>query len=214
MVAAAVVALALAIVGCCCCFHLLSTRCFLRSHSEHRTAHGRRKGGQKYMCLTAREFETAEAAPELDYGVTYCPHLFIFLIAMTYSFISPIIIPFAACYFVLGWLVFKYQLVHVFVQRFESGGTFWPVVYSKMSTSLLIAQLCLVGIFGLKEVPAQAVLVVPMPILTLLFDRYVLAASLVAGLCRRRWRPPTDRLWLGLHGSSHAFFSFFCFALL
>lgn len=128
---------------------------------------------KKYMCLTPREFETAEAAPSLDYGVTYCPHLFIFLIAMTYSFISPIIIPFAACYFILGWLVFKYQLVHVFVQRFESGGTFWPVVYSKMSSSLLIAQLCLVGIFGLKEVPAQAVLVVPMPILTLLFDRYI-----------------------------------------
>ena len=128
---------------------------------------------KKYLALTAREFEMAEAAPAIDYGVEYCPHLFIFLIAMTYSLISPIIIPFAACYFLLGWITCKIQLVHVFVQSFESGGTFWPVVYSKMSSSLMIAQLCLVGILGLKEVAAPASLVVPLPIMTLIFDRYI-----------------------------------------
>jgi hypothetical protein len=42
-----------------------------------------------------------------------------------------------------------------------------------MSSALLIAQICLVGILGLKEVPAEAVLVVPLPILTLIFDRSV-----------------------------------------
>lgn len=110
------------------------------------------------------------------HGVQYCNHLFIFIIAITYSFISPIIIPFAAIYFALGWVVYKYQIVHVFVQPFESGGVFWPIVYSRMSTCLLIAQLCLIGIFGLKEVPAQACLVIPMPIITLLFDRYIRTA--------------------------------------
>jgi len=128
---------------------------------------------KKYLALTTREFEAAEAAPLLDYGVAYCPHLFIFLVSITYCVIAPIIIPFAAIYFTLGWLVQKYMLVHVYVQKFESGGVFWPVAYSKMSSSLLIAQVCLVGIFGLKEVPAQAALVVPLPFLTLLFDRYV-----------------------------------------
>jgi hypothetical protein len=137
---------------------------------------GRLIGGgvkKKWLALTTREFEDCEAAPTLDYGVAYCPHLFIFLVAITYSLIAPIIIPFATVYFALGFVVFKYQLVHVFVQKFESGGVFWPVVYSKMSSSLFIAQLCLVGILGLKEVPAQAVLVVPLPVLTLLFDRYI-----------------------------------------
>jgi hypothetical protein len=137
---------------------------------------GRLIGGgvkKKWLALTTREFEDCEAPPTLDYGVAYCPHLFIFLVAITYALIAPIIIPFATVYFALGFVVFKYQLVHVFVQKFESGGVFWPVVYSKMSSSLFIAQLCLVGILGLKEVPAQAVLVVPLPILTLLFDRYI-----------------------------------------
>ena len=128
---------------------------------------------KRFLALTPRDFQAIEAPPAVDYGVIYCPHLFIFLIAITYSVIAPIIIPFAAAYFLLGWIVMKFQLVHVFVQQFESGGSFWPVVYSKMSSSLLIAQICLVGILGLKEVPAPAALVVPLPIITLLFDRYI-----------------------------------------
>lgn len=128
---------------------------------------------KKYLALTPREFEAAEAPPAIGYGAEYCNQLFIFLIAITYAFISPIVIPFAAIYFFLGWIVFKYQIVHVFVQPFESGGSFWPAVYSKMSTCLIIAQLSLVGLFGLKKVAAQAVLVVPLPFLTLIFDRFI-----------------------------------------
>ena len=128
---------------------------------------------KKYLASTPRDFEAVEAPPTINYGTEYNNHLFIFIIAITYSFISPIIIPFSAVYFLLGWFVWKYQVVHVFVQPFESGGSFWPSVYTKMSSSLFIGQLCLVGILGLKQVPAPAVLVTPLPVLTILFDRYI-----------------------------------------
>jgi len=128
---------------------------------------------KKYMAVTARDYEIAEAPPMLDYAVTYCPHLLIFLITVTYACIAPIILPFAACYFLLGWVVFKLQLVYVYVQPFECGGRLWPTVYNKMSTSLIIAQICMIGILGLKVVPGPAVVVIPLPFITLAFERYI-----------------------------------------
>ena len=46
----------------------------------------------------------------------------ILLIGLVYCVIQPIIAPLALIYFAVGVLVWKYQVVYVYVPFFESGG--------------------------------------------------------------------------------------------
>ena len=46
----------------------------------------------------------------------------ILLIGLVYCVIQPIIAPLALIYFAIGVLIWKYQVVYVYVPFFESGG--------------------------------------------------------------------------------------------
>lgn len=69
------------------------------------------------------------APPTLNLGTVYPQALLIFTLGLTYSIISPIILPFATLYFGLAYLVYKYRLLFVFCKS--------PLVpFSKDSDSL------------------------------------------------------------------------------
>lgn len=78
-------------------------------------------------------------------------------------------------------LTWKYsmQLLNVYAPRFETGGKFWPIVHNATIFSLILMQAIALGIFGLKKLPLASSLIVPLPILTLLFNYY----------CRKRFLP-------------------------
>lgn len=71
------------------------------------------------------------------------------------------------------------QLLNVYAPRFETGGKFWPIVHNATIFSLILMQAIALGIFGLKKLPLASSLIVPLPILTLLFNYY----------CRKRFLP-------------------------
>jgi hypothetical protein len=54
----------------------------------------------------------------------------IMLIGLVYCVIQPIIAPLALIYFAIGMLIWKYQVVYVYVPLVESGGKVWvmPVI--------------------------------------------------------------------------------------
>lgn len=76
----------------------------------------------------------------------------------------------------LGHLV---QILNVYITKYESGGLMWPVIHNATIFSLLLTQIIALGVFGLKKSPVASGFIIPLLVLTLLFNEY----------CRKRFHP-------------------------
>ncbi|XP_058722712.1 CSC1-like protein HYP1 isoform X2 [Vicia villosa] len=101
------------------------------------------------------------------------------LLGVTYFLLAPLILPFVLIYLCLGYIIFRNQFLKVYVPKFETGGEFWPTVHNSTIFSLVLMHVIGIGIFGLKKLPLASGLILPLPILTLLFNEY----------CRKRFLP-------------------------
>ncbi|XP_021770856.1 CSC1-like protein HYP1 isoform X3 [Chenopodium quinoa] len=105
--------------------------------------------------------------------------LFFVLLGITYFILAPLILPFLLVYFCMGYLIYRNQLLNVYAPKHETNGKFWPIVHNSTIFSLVLMHIIAIGIFGLKDLPLASSLIIPLPILTLLFNEY----------CRKRFLP-------------------------
>lgn len=63
-----------------------------------------------------------------------------FLIGISYSILSPIIIPFFVLYYAFAYVVWVYQLLHVYIPEWEHGGQFWPEVFYRLACNLVLLK--------------------------------------------------------------------------
>ena len=110
--------------------------------------------------------------PQIYYGYVYPELLMVLIICMTYATIAPLISLFGAAYFGLALLVYKYQLLFVYIPKYESGGSFWHPCFRRSLISLLAGQLTLIGFMIVRAGVIEATLLVPLPFITLMFWRY------------------------------------------
>ncbi|KAI9481246.1 MAG: hypothetical protein EXX96DRAFT_208426 [Benjaminiella poitrasii] len=131
------------------------------------------------LTITVRKFLTRPSPRELremakppffDYPQNYNLLLFFFTIALVYSAMSPLILPFAFVYFCVAGLVFKYMLVYIYVTKMESGGKIWPVLFQVVMTSVLFFQVTMIIVLALKGGNLQAYILIPLPFLTLAYQ--------------------------------------------
>ncbi|XP_071731048.1 CSC1-like protein HYP1 [Rutidosis leptorrhynchoides] len=128
-----------------------------------------------FFVETDEQFEV----PELPYA-SEIPRLLLFgVLGITYFFLSPLILPFLLVYYCLAYIIWRHQLLNVYSPKFETGGTFWPIVHNSTIFALILMHMIAVGIFGLKKLPLASSLTIPLPIITLLFNNY----------CRKRFLP-------------------------
>ncbi|KAH7532678.1 hypothetical protein FEM48_Zijuj04G0047600 [Ziziphus jujuba var. spinosa] len=99
--------------------------------------------------------------------------VFFGLLGVTYFFLAPLILPFLIIYYCMGYIIYRNQLLNVYSSKYETGGKFWPIVHNSMIFSLILMHVIAIGIFGLKKLPLASSLIIPLPILTLLFDQYI-----------------------------------------
>ncbi|KAK1306890.1 hypothetical protein QJS10_CPA10g02073 [Acorus calamus] len=118
-------------------------------------------------------------APSIPYHSDIPKILFFQLLGITYFILAPLILPFLLVYFSLGYIIYRNQLLNIYVPKFETGGKFWPIVHNSTIFSLILMHAIAIGIFGLKKLPLASSLIVPLPVLTLLFNEY----------CRKRFLP-------------------------
>ncbi|XWS25467.1 hypothetical protein CRYUN_Cryun27aG0070700 [Craigia yunnanensis] len=115
---------------------------------------------------------------------TEIPRLLLFgLIGFTCSVMAPLILPFLLVYFFLAFLVYRNQILHVYVSKYESGGQFWPIVHNTTIFSLVLTQIIALGVFGIKISPVASGFTIPLILFTLLFNEY----------CRQRFSPVFKR---------------------
>lgn len=72
-----------------------------------------------------------------------------------------------------------FQILNVYITKYDSGGQFWPIAHNTTVFSLLVAQLIALGVFGLKRSSVASGFTIPLLIGTLLFHQY----------CRQRFLP-------------------------
>eukprot|EP00210_Caulerpa_lentillifera_P005734 g5482.t1 len=137
-------------------------------------------GGLLGFANTPRDRALLWAPRSVRYGREYGNLLFIFLISIAYSVIAPIILPITLVYFMLAWLIWRYQMLYVFVRKYESGGCMWPSMVTRLVFILWIFQAFTSCVFLTKKAYWQAaILWITVPIILKRFKQH----------CTDRFRP-------------------------
>ncbi|XP_074274626.1 CSC1-like protein At1g69450 [Silene latifolia] len=134
---------------------------------------------QKCCCCSSENNDDEYEAPYIRYHKEIPKILFFGLLGITYFFLAPLMLPFLLVYFSLAYIIFKNQFINVYSPKFETAGKFWPNVHNSMIFSLLLMHSIALGIFTLKKLQMGSTLMIPLPVMTLLFNEY----------CRKRFLP-------------------------
>ncbi|XP_052189707.1 CSC1-like protein RXW8 isoform X2 [Diospyros lotus] len=111
---------------------------------------------------------------------TELPRVLLFgFVGFVYSVMAPLILPFLLVYFFLANLVYRNQILNVYVTKYQSGGRFWPIVHNSTIFSLVLTQVLSMAIFGLKKSTVASGFTIPLIICTLLYNEF----------CKQRFIP-------------------------
>ncbi|KAJ6847081.1 CSC1-like protein RXW8 isoform X1 [Iris pallida] len=131
-----------------------------------------------------RRKDDPDSAPSFPYH-TEVPRVLVFgLLGFTCAILAPLIIPFLLVYFVLGYVVYRNQVLNVYIPKYETGGQMWPMMHNTTIFSLVLSQIINLGVFGIKRSPVASGFTIPLVICTLLFNEY----------CRKRFHPVFQNL--------------------
>lgn len=72
-----------------------------------------------------------------------------------------------------------FQIINVYVTKYDGGGQLWPIAHNTTVFSLLVAQVIALGVFGLKRSTVATGFTILLLIGTIIFDQY----------CRQRFLP-------------------------
>src|SRR5262249_18790582 len=116
-----------------------------------------------------KRIQAREDRPTFDYASCVGHDLLVYTIVLVYSVMAPIISLFGLGYFVLQYLVQRYQLVYVYSPKWTGGGLlFSSVLYHHMLGGLLLFQLTMLGVLSVGEFGGVGALAI-LPLVTLGF---------------------------------------------
>ncbi|KAK4795635.1 hypothetical protein SAY86_027961 [Trapa natans] len=100
-------------------------------------------------------------------------------IGFIFSVLAPLIVLLLLVYFFLAYLVYRNQILNVYITKYESGGLLWPTVHKTLVFSLVFMQITALCVFGLKNSKSAVSFTIPLVVCTMLFNEY----------CRQRFYP-------------------------
>lgn len=94
------------------------------------------------------------------------------LVGIVYSVIAPLLLPFLVVYFLLGYVVFINQMQDVYETTYETCGQYWPHLHHHVVVAIIIMQITMIGIFGLKSKPSASFATIPLLVITVAYNEY------------------------------------------
>jgi hypothetical protein len=149
--------------------------------------------------FTRRELRTGVFMDyPMEYGWVYPNLLMVLMILTIYMCIAPLLMPCAMMYFAFAYIMYKYQLLYVFVNDYQAGGSMWYQVFNRSMIILICASLVLWGYLGLKKTYhiGPFYMMIPQPFLLYYFWDH----------CNRKFTTPSIVLFL-LHRFSISYLS-------
>ncbi|MBA0624281.1 hypothetical protein Godav_009669 [Gossypium davidsonii] len=64
------------------------------------------------------------------------------------------------------------QIQDVYETVYDTCGTFWPFIHHYIIVAIILMQITMIGLFGLKSKPAASVSTIPLLLLTIMFNEY------------------------------------------
>lgn len=134
---------------------------------------------KSFILKTPRDYRFFYYTPPVfDFGINLPQHILIFIIILIYLVVSTKIVASGLVYFLLGYFVYKYQLIYSFVHPPHSTGKVWPMIFRRLIFGLIIFQLFMCGTLALESAILLSVLCTPLFVVTLIvawnFERYYL----------------------------------------
>lgn len=131
----------------------------------------------RVLATTPSEIAAVKSPEPLELGWHLSYDILVPILGFTYAAISPLILIFVVLYFSVAWTCTAFQLIYVREVHFDGGGLFFPKLHSRLLLGLSVAQLTMVGYFGLKDCPVMASFTIPLVILTYQFYKIYLVAN-------------------------------------
>ncbi|CAN8268090.1 unnamed protein product [Cochlearia groenlandica] len=94
------------------------------------------------------------------------------MIGMIYAVVAPLMLPFLVGYFCLGYIVYFNQMEDVYETTYDTCGRFWPFIHHYIFVSIILMQVTMVGLFGLKSKPSAAIATIPLILITIAYNEY------------------------------------------
>ncbi|XP_016543306.2 CSC1-like protein At3g54510 isoform X1 [Capsicum annuum] len=79
------------------------------------------------------------------------------------------IIPFVALCMLIGIV---YEIEDVYITTYETCGLYWPYVHHYIIVAIILMQVTMISLFGLKAKPSASFSVIPLMVVIILFNEY------------------------------------------
>ncbi|KAJ3557457.1 hypothetical protein NM688_g1463 [Phlebia brevispora] len=100
---------------------------------------------------TPREIREWTQPPDFQYAIYYSNILFMGTVGLVFAPLAPLVAVAGAVVFWVSSVVYKYQLMFVFVSRVETGGRLWNVVMNRLLAAVMLMQALMVVTIGLQQ---------------------------------------------------------------
>jgi hypothetical protein len=122
----------------------------------------------KTGCKTPRDYRNLYKPPIFNFGLHLPQPILILIITIIYSVFSTKIVLSGLLYFVIGYYVYKYQLIYSVVHPPHSTGQVWPIVFRRIIVGLLLFQLTMTGTLAtFHDGYILATILIPLPLATI-----------------------------------------------
>lgn len=123
--------------------------------------------GNIFWCKTPRDYLDLYKPPVFNFGLQLPQPILVLIITITYSVISTKILTAGLIYFIIGYFVFKYQLLYACVHPPHNTGKVWPLVVRRLILGLLIFHTTMFGTLASQKAFVCATFMIPLAIFTL-----------------------------------------------
>lgn len=124
----------------------------------------------KYLSGTPRKMYTKWSnLSAISWGSTLPVFTNIAVIGIVYSCIAPLVLGFATIGMFLFYLAFRYNVLFVTDSQIDTKGLIYPRALQQLMTGVYIAEVCLIGLFGIATTPGPLVIMVIFTIFTVLY---------------------------------------------
>lgn len=124
--------------------------------------------GSLLWCKTPRDYIRLYKPPVFNFGLQLPQPMLVFIIVIIYSIMSTKILTAGLVYFLVGYFVYKYQLLYACVHPPHSTGKVWPLIFRRVILGVLILHVMMAGTFSLQKSFYCLLLLTPLPIFVLL----------------------------------------------
>ncbi|KAL9225665.1 hypothetical protein vseg_001561 [Gypsophila vaccaria] len=125
-----------------------------------------------YKFILKKDYGPYDGGLTFPYHTEFPRVLLFGLLGLNFAILSPLILLLLLVYYCLAFLVYRNQILNVYITEYDSGGKYWPIVHTSTIFSLVLAQIIAMGLFAMKKSTACLSFMVPLIILTLLYNEY------------------------------------------